>query len=115
MKRYASLFLLAALAPCSFAGDYSAKGAVIDAPATKSRWSFGASFAPLLNVESDFSGLGAFSAPFGPQPLGGGQNYEYEDGYVRVDSTGNMGALLLTGATTMPHSMMLPAIHFPLI
>jgi len=93
MKSYASLFLLAALAPSAFAGDYSAKGAAIDMPAAKSRWTFGASFAPLLNVESNFSGLGSFGSAFAPQPLGGGQDYEYEDGFVRVDVTGNGGGL----------------------
>ena len=89
-KSYASLFLLAALAPSSFAGDAKS---VIDMPAAKSRWTVGASFAPLLNVESDFSGLGSFGSAFAPQPLGGGQDYEYEDGFVRVDVTGNAGGL----------------------
>jgi hypothetical protein len=94
MKSHASLFLLAALSPSVFAGDPSAKGA-IDMPSAKSRWTFGASFSPLLNVESDFSGLGSFNSAFAPQPPGGGRDYEYEDGYVRVDITGN--AMGLTG------------------
>lgn len=94
MKHIPSLLLAGAILPsAAFAGDYSAKGASIDMPSAKSRWSFGASFAPLLNVESDFSGLGSFGAAFSPQPLGGGQDYEYEDGFVRVDVTGNSGGL----------------------
>jgi len=48
-------------------------------------------FAPLLGVETNYSGLGAFRNPQNPQPLGGGQNYNYDDGFVRLDATGNAG------------------------
>lgn len=76
-----------------FAGDQQTKDSILEMPSERSRWSMGASFAPLLNVESSFSGLGSSSAPFTPQPLGGGRNYEYEDGSVRVDASGNAGGL----------------------
>lgn len=76
-----------------FAGDQQTKDSILEIPSERSRWSIGASFAPLLNVESSFSGLGNSNAPFAPQPIGGGRNYEYEDGSVRVDASGNAGGL----------------------
>lgn len=80
-----------AISPClAFAGS---PDAIIEAAPTTSRWSFGFSFAPLLNVEADFSGLGAFSSPFAPQPLGGMQNYNYDDGFVRIDASDNAGGM----------------------
>jgi hypothetical protein len=35
--------------------------------------------------------LGVYRNPYSPQPLGSGQNHNYDDGFVRVDSTGNAG------------------------
>lgn len=65
----------------------------IDSAPAASRWSFGMSFAPLLNVEADFSGLGGFASPFSLQPLGPGVDREYDDGYVFVDDSGNAGGV----------------------
>ncbi len=82
--------LLGGLVPCVLhAGDV----APIEMAPTASRWSFGMSFAPLMNVDASFSGLGGFSSPFAPQPLGGGQNRNYDDGYVLVDASGNVGGV----------------------
>ena len=67
----------------------------VDVAPPVSRWRFGADYAPLLGLKTEFSGLGTFNSPFTPQPLGGGVNYNYDNGFVRVDSSGNMG-----GATT---------------
>lgn len=61
------------------------------APETGSRWRVGTSYAPILGLEAKFNGLGTFQSPFTPQPLGGGIDYEYDDGFVRVDSSGNAG------------------------
>lgn len=91
--KFPNLIILAGLLPsAAVAGDHLAK-AVIETPAAASRWTFGASFAPLLNAKADFSGQGAFSSPFTPQPLGGGQDYEYDDGFVFVDGSDNAGGL----------------------
>jgi len=53
-----------------------------------SPWRFGASYAPFIGLKTTFSGLGRFNSPFTPQPLGGGQNRDYDDGFVHVDSSG---------------------------
>ena len=67
----------------------------IDTAAPPSRWRVGANYAPLLGMKTEFSGLGKFNSPFSAQPLGGGVNYTYDNGFVHVDSSGNLG-----GATT---------------
>lgn len=71
------------------------------APATN-RWTFGMSFAPLLNVDASFSGLGTFASPFSPAPLGAGQERFYDDGYVRVDASGNAGGVTSFWGYTNP-------------
>jgi len=81
-----------AISPClAFAGSPDA--VTIESAPAASRWSFGMSFAPLMNVKADFSGLGSFASPFAPQPLGGLQNYNYDDGFVRIDASDNAGGL----------------------
>lgn len=69
-----------------------AKGGLFEEPA-RSRWSLGGGFAPLVGVDARFSGLGNFSNPLAALPLGGGQNYVYDNGFVGVDSSGNAGGL----------------------
>jgi len=94
MKITTVLLLAGAVPVIVRAGELpSAKPAVIDVPAAESRWRAGFSFAPLLNARAGFTNLGAFASPFSPQPVGGGQEYEYEDGYVRVDASGNAGGV----------------------
>lgn len=44
-------------------------------------------------LKADFGGLGRFDSPYRPQPAGGGRNYNYDDGFVRLDSSGNDGHL----------------------
>jgi hypothetical protein len=56
-----------------------------------SRWRLGVGYAPLIGLKTQFSGLGNFSPAFPTQPLGGGVDYNYDDGFVRVDSSGNLG------------------------
>lgn len=91
--KFTKAILLAGVVPgFAHAGEPSAKGA-IEIPAQTSRWTFGASFAPLLNVDADFSSLGAYASPFALRPTGGGQDYEYENGFVRVDGSGNAGGV----------------------
>lgn len=84
--------LSTAISP-SQGGDpsYSAKSPVIATPATPSRWKFGIGYAPLIGLKTEFSGLGKFNSPFTSAPLGGGVDYNYDNGFVHVDSSGNMG------------------------
>ena len=92
MKLSQAILLAGVVPGFASAGERpSAKAAGIEMPAAESRWSFGASFAPLLNVKATFSDLGAFRNPLLLQPPGGGQDYEYDDGFVRVDDSGNEG------------------------
>ena len=53
----------------------------------QSPWRFGAGYAPILGMKADFAGTG--NVPAAPNIAG--QNREYLDGYVRVDSSGNAG------------------------
>jgi hypothetical protein len=94
MKFPKAILLIGVLPGFASAGDLpSSKAAAIESPPPESRWRFGVSFAPLLNVKAGFSGLGAFRNPLPILPVGGGQNYEYDDGYVRVDDSGNNGGV----------------------
>ena len=49
----------------------------------------GISYRPGLNIKGSFSGTGAVAPRNNPGPTTSGQNHEYDDGYVRVDSTHN--------------------------
>lgn len=95
-SRYCLLALCALNVPVlAHAGDakdvISSKGAVVPSAASPSRWRFGASYAPILGLETKFSGLGTFRSPFTPPPLGGGVNADYDDGFVHIDSSDNEG------------------------
>lgn len=47
-----------------------------------------------FNLQAHFSTSGQLTLPQGnPGTPGGGQNHDYDDGYVRVDATGNSGNL----------------------
>jgi len=81
--------LTATLAPSAFAGG--AKDSVISAPETASRWRFGAAYAPIFGLDAKFSGLGTFGSSAPVVPIAPGTSYEYDNGYVRVDSSGNAG------------------------
>lgn len=45
------------------------------------------SYRPGWNVKTTFSGIGGFAPQSNPGPATGGVDHEYDDGYVRVDST----------------------------
>lgn len=61
----------------------------------RSRARFGVGFAPILGADVRFSGLGRFQQSNPLFPIGGNQNYEYDNGFVRIDGSGNAG-----GSTT---------------
>lgn len=84
-----TLSILSAAASPARAGEPAV--APISKEPTPSRWRIGAGYAPLIGLKAEFSGLGRFHSGFSPQPLGGGVDYEYDDGFVRVDVSGNMG------------------------
>ncbi len=88
MKTTPFLILLAA-ASSLHAGS---PGDAITMPDATSPWRFGAGYAPLIGLKTEFSGLGTFNRNFSEKPLGGGQNYNYDNGFVRVDSAGNNGS-----------------------
>ncbi len=58
---------------------------------TPPRWRFGAAYAPLVGLKTNFNGLGTFNNPFTLQASGGGIDYDYDNGFVHVDSSGNLG------------------------
>jgi len=58
-------------------------------PAAASPWRLGAGYAQLFGLKTSFTGLGRFNSQFAAQPLGGGVNYDYDNGFVHVDSSGN--------------------------
>jgi len=86
-----STALLGAAATSLLAGEPSAVEGITTTPSSPQRWRVGIGYAPLLGLKAEFSGLGNFGSNFAPQPLGGGQDYNYDDGYVHVDSSGNAG------------------------
>ena len=57
------------------------------------QWSFGAGYAPIVGLRTEFSGFGNFQNPFPVPAPAGGTNYFYTDGSVQVDISGNAGGL----------------------
>jgi hypothetical protein len=55
------------------------------------QWSFGAGYAPIIGLRTEFSGFGNFRNPFPVPAPAGGTNYFYTNGSVQVDSSGNAG------------------------
>jgi len=90
-----TLSVLSVVASPARAGEPANPPPADSAPAAPSRWRFGLGYAPLLGLKTEFSGLGTFHSAFAPQALGGGVNYNYDNGFVHVDSSNNAG-----GATT---------------
>lgn len=70
---------------------YSAKDPEIATAVAPSRWKFGIGYAPLIGLRTEFTGLGKFNSPFTPKPLGGELDYNYDNGFVHIDSSGNLG------------------------
>jgi hypothetical protein len=80
------------LCATAFAGQPDGTSAKAITPDTSaSRLRFGAAYAPLVGLKTEFRGLGTFNGAFATQPPGGGRNYQYDNGFVRVDSSGNLG------------------------
>jgi len=84
-----TLSLLGSAAHPLLAGTPAAE--VITQDPAPSRLRFGAAYAPIVGMKTEFGGLGRFNSAFTPQPLGGGRDYDYDDGFVHLDSSGNLG------------------------
>ncbi len=70
----------------SFAGDL-----IFTDPAKESPWRVGAGYAQLLGLKTEFRGLGRSASPNVVQPLGSGLDRQYDNGFVKLDSSGNAG------------------------
>ncbi len=64
---------------------------IVTAPSTPSHWRIGVGYAQMLGLKTEFTGLGNFRSPVTAQPLGSGINRDYDDGFVHLDSSGNLG------------------------
>ncbi len=62
-------------------------------PAADSPWRIGAGYAQMFGLKTEFTGLGTFISPNTVQPLGNGIERDYDNGYVHIDSSGNLGGL----------------------
>lgn len=97
MKFHISLpafFLFAVTSPMVLAGppdSEPSESALVTPDPSPSRWRLGVGYAPLVGLKTQFRGLGNFNPSFTTQPLGGGVDYNYDDGFVRVDSSDNFG------------------------
>lgn len=91
MNTHASILPLAILGLASSPLSAGETPATVTQAPTPSRWRFGAAYAPIIGLKTEFDGLGTFNSTHTPQPLGGGQGYGYDDGFVHLDSSGNEG------------------------
>jgi len=82
---FSMLFLFVFITP-AFAGEE-----ILTKPANDSPWRFGVGYAHLLGLKTEFRGLGRYVSPNVVQPLGSGLDRDYDNGFVYVDSSGNVG------------------------
>jgi hypothetical protein len=88
--RHLPLPLLLLTAATALAGEPRLED-IATTSASDSPWRVGAGYAQLLGLKTDFTGLGTFRSPNTLQPLGSGIARTYDNGYVRIDSSGNLG------------------------
>lgn len=84
--------LIALTTSMALAGDPDLAKSIVT-PDSASLWRVGAGYAQLLGLKTDLTGLGTFRSANTPQSLGGGIDRTYDNGYVRLDSSGNTGGL----------------------
>lgn len=88
---HARLLPIYALTTCAaFAGSPDLENSII-APDSRSPWRVGLGYTQMIGPKTSFSGLGTFNSPNTLQPLGSGIARDYDNGYVRIDSAGNLG------------------------
>lgn len=76
--------------PAVLIGSLSSATAQLELPPAASPNRFGASFRMAFNVTVDFENVGAFASPAGLRTTPDGAPFNYDDGYVLTDSTGNL-------------------------
>lgn len=74
-------------------GPEESKGIVIPQSRASSGWEFGINANAIIGVEAEFSDLGHFNSPNAIPPATGNADREYDDGFNRIDATGNAGDL----------------------
>lgn len=57
------------------------------------QWSWGAGYAPIVGLRTEFRGFGSFQNPFPVPAPAPATNYFYTNGSVQLDSSGNAGGL----------------------
>ncbi|MGJ8673163.1 hypothetical protein [Rubritalea sp.] len=94
MNARISLLTLASLAVITAPASAGVEGdvfVVTEKSGTPSKWRIGVGYAPLFGLKTKFTGLGKFASSSTLEPLGGGVDYNYDDGFVHLDSSGNIG------------------------
>jgi hypothetical protein len=76
--------------PAALIGGLSGASAQLDLPNAESPNRFGLSFRMAFNVKVDFENVGAFPSPAGLRTTPDGAPFNYDDGYVLTDSSGNL-------------------------
>jgi hypothetical protein len=59
----------------------------------QAQWRVSAGYAPMIGLKAEFKGFGNFQNPFPVPALGTAGNFNYTNGFVRIDSSGNAGGL----------------------
>jgi hypothetical protein len=85
-RRWVVASLLAATSASAQAADAFANDSLQDSPNR-----FGLSYRMGFNISAKFKNLGGFPALTDPGPATAGADHTYDDGYNRVDSSGNQG------------------------
>jgi hypothetical protein len=89
-----SLILGSALAATAASGQSSDQPALkLQDPAPTLAGKFSLSYRAVFNSRASFSNLGGFPALTNPGPATGGTDHVYDDGFNRVDGSGNAGGL----------------------
>lgn len=104
MKRIllSATLALAAATPCALPG-----ADIFDNP---NRFSLGPRFG--LNYKADFQNNASFFSTVNPGLAAGGVNHTYNDGYVLVDASGNLGGLTTFWGYQNPSQVVGPSIEF---
>ncbi len=78
------------LLPAALIGSGYVASAQLELAPKESPNRFGASFRMAFNVTVDFENVGAFASPAGLRTTPDGAPFNYDDGYVLTDSSGNL-------------------------
>src|SRR5262245_12236336 len=94
LRLIAASMVAASLAPAQTAEGFQPAGIRLGDQEQPSRNRLGLGFMMGFNMKADFKGMGRFGPATDPGPATGSQEDRfYDDGYNRLDSSGNAGAL----------------------